>query len=104
MSNLGPYQDIVVLAKSVGGVETLIEKIGKEAVARATPGRMLIGAACGVVITVAGFGTKRLWDARAVRIAEGELAGQQLRDLVDGAVEQNDELAREESVADDEGL
>lgn len=37
MGNLGRYQDIVVAAKEVGGVDKLIEQIGEGAVSKAAP-------------------------------------------------------------------
>ena len=53
MGNLGKYEDIVVAAKEVGGVDKLIEKIGEGAVSKAAPRIFGKGALVGALGTAA---------------------------------------------------
>jgi len=56
MSNLGPYQEIVTTAKTVGGVPALIRIIEDKAVAKAAPGIFAKGLGAGAILmTTAGL-------------------------------------------------
>ena len=65
MGNLGPYQDFVTAAKQVGGVQSFINIIEKEAVSKAAP-----------AIFAKGLGTgAALASASAVLAVSGAVAG-----------------------------
>lgn len=53
MGNLGKYQDIVVAAKEVGGVDKLIEQIEESAVSKAAPRIFGKGALVGALLGTA---------------------------------------------------
>lgn len=54
MGNLGKYQDITALAKSLGGVDNLIKKIEAGAVAKAAPKLLAAGVVVGGVLIAGG--------------------------------------------------
>lgn len=56
MGNLGQYQDLTTLAKSLGGVENLIQSIEKGAVSKAAPRQISTGVILGGVLYVGGKG------------------------------------------------
>ena len=89
MGKLGKYQDIVVAAKEVGGVDKLIEKIGEGAVSKAAPRIFGKGALVGVVGTaatgVAAMIAKCYLDNKKAREALGEDAKAQLKAAVEGS-------------------
>ncbi|AKE01295.1 MULTISPECIES: hypothetical protein [Rhodococcus erythropolis group] len=65
MGNLGPYQDFATAAKQVGGVQSFIKIIQKEAVSKAEP-----------AIFAKGFGTGAAFvSVSAVLVASGAVAG-----------------------------
>lgn len=89
MGNLGKYQDFVVAAKEVGGVDKLIEQIEKGAVSRAAPRirrkSALVGAAFGTAATGAAMAAKRYLDNKKGREALAEDAKAQLKAAVEGS-------------------
>ena len=89
MGNLGKYQDIVVAAKEVGGVDKLVEKIGEGAVSKAAPRIFGKGALIGVVGTaatgVAAMVAKRYLDNKKAREVLADDAKAQLKAAVEGS-------------------
>ena len=89
MGNLGKYQDIVVAAKEVGGVDKLIEQIEKGAVSKAAPRIRRKGALVGALGTaatgVAAMAAKRYLDNKKAREALAEDAKAQLKAAVEGS-------------------
>jgi hypothetical protein len=89
LGNLGEYQDIVVAAKEVGGVDKLIKKIGEGAVSKAAPrifGKgVLVGATLGTAATGAAMATKCYLGNKKVREALAEDAAAQLKAAVEGS-------------------
>lgn len=89
MGNLGRYQDIVVAANEVGGVDKLIEQIGEDAVSKAAPrifGKGALVQALGTAATgVAAMAAKRYLDNKKAREALAEDAKAQLKAAVEGS-------------------
>ena len=87
MGNLGRYQDIVVVAKEVGGVNKLIEQIGEGAVSKAAPrifGKGALVGALGTAATgVAAMAAKRYLDNKKAGEALAEDAKAQLKAAVE---------------------
>lgn len=54
MSNLGPYQEITTLAKSLGGVEKLVHDIEAAAVTKAAPRHVAVGVVIGGLLVGGG--------------------------------------------------
>jgi len=54
MGNLGGYETITTLAKSVGGVENLIKKIEVGAVSKAAPKLVAVGVLAGAALMAGG--------------------------------------------------
>lgn len=54
MSNLGPYQQITTLAKSLGGVEKLVHHIEAAAVTKAAPRHIAVGVVIGGLLVGGG--------------------------------------------------
>jgi hypothetical protein len=88
LGNLGDYQDIVVAAKKLGGVDKLIEQIEKGAVSKAAPGIRRKGALVGALGTaatgVAAMAAKRYLDNKKAREALALDAKAQLKAAVEG--------------------
>lgn len=105
MSNLGPYQEIVVEAARHGGVEGYIRNIQSVAVMEATPGLLGKGFGFGVLGTLAAgglvLGVGRLRAKRAAVRAAGEDAKERLRivlsdqEAVDGTSLSYDDAPRD---------
>lgn len=86
VSNLGLYQDIVVRAAQLGGVEKLTASIGKAAVAKAAPALLGVGVAVGTALTLAATKGYEIWsERRRGAIREGEEAVAVLKDAVGDA-------------------
>jgi hypothetical protein len=90
LGNLARYQDIVVAAKEVGGVDKLIEQIGEGAVSKAAPrifGKSALVGALGTAATgVAAMAAKRYLDnKKKAREALAEDAKAQLKAAVEGS-------------------
>ena len=90
MGNLGRYQDLVMAAKEVGGVDKLIEQIGDGAVSKAAPrifGKGALVGALGTAATgVAAMAAKRYLDnKKKAREALAEDAKAQLKAAVEGS-------------------
>ncbi len=86
MGNLGKYQDIVVAAKEVGGVDKLIEQIEEGAVSKAAPRIFGKGALVGALGTaLAAMASKRYLDNKKAREALAEDAKAQLKAAVEGS-------------------
>ncbi len=89
MGNLARYQDIVVAAKEVGGVDKLIEQIGEGAVSKAAPrifGKGALVGALGTAATgVAAMAAKRYLDNKKAREALAKDAKAQLKAAVEGS-------------------
>jgi hypothetical protein len=92
LGNLGRYQDIVVVAKEVGGVDKLIEQIGEGAVSKAAPrifgkGALVgaLGTAATGVAAMAAMAAKRYLDNKKAREALAEDAKAQLKAAVEGS-------------------
>lgn len=89
MGNLGEYQNIVVAAKEVGGVEKLIGQIEKGAVSKAAPRIRMKGVLVGALGTaatgVAAMAAKRYLDNKKAREALAEDAKAQLKASVEGS-------------------
>lgn len=89
MGNLGKYQDFVVAAKEVGGVDKLIEQIGEDAVSRAAPRIFGKGALAGATLVTAATGAamaaKRYLHNKKAREALAEDAKAQLKAAVEGS-------------------
>jgi hypothetical protein len=83
LGNLGSYQDIVVAAKEVGGVNKLIEQIGEGAVSKAAPRIFGEGALVGALGTAAAMAAKRYLDNKKAREALAEDAKAQLKAAVE---------------------
>ena len=74
MSNLGLYQDIVMQAKRVGGVDALVRNVADTAVRKAAPGLVGTGVAVGVGLTVAATVGARHWRGVRERAANAQAA------------------------------
>ena len=89
MGNLARYQDIVVAAKEVGGVDKLIEQIGEGTVSKAAPrifGKGALVGALGTAATgVAAMAAKRYLDNKKAREDLAEYAKAQLKAAVEGS-------------------
>lgn len=89
MGNLGRYQDLVMAAKEVGGVDKLIEQIGEGAVSKAAPrifGKGALVGALGTAATgVAAMAAKRYLDNKKARETLAEGAKAQLKAAVEGS-------------------
>jgi hypothetical protein len=86
LGNLGKYQDFVVAAKAVGGVDKLIEQIGEGAVSKAAPRIFGKGALVGATLaTGAAMAAKRYLDNKKAREALAEDAEAQLKAAVKGS-------------------
>jgi hypothetical protein len=106
LGNLGKYQDIVVAAKEVGGVDKLIEIIEEVAVAKAAPRSFRKGALVGALGTAAtgvaaAMAAKRYRDNKKAREDLAEYAKAQLKAAVEGSPDV--ESAGPESDEDTEG-
>lgn len=67
MGNLGPYEQITTLAKSMGGVDKLLDATRAAAVAEAAPRIAVVSAALGGALALGG---RALWvKYRAVQAA-----------------------------------
>lgn len=86
MGNLGRYQEIVELAKKSGGVDAMITRIQKGAVAQAAPKFIAIGLAAGAALTVGvskGYKiVKQAASNRREAIHQGKAAERKLRTVV----------------------
>lgn len=87
VGNLAAYQEIVIRAHELGGVENLIREIERNAVALAAPKYIAAGLGAGLLFAAAGFTAKYLWDKRKERLVQAELAKQRLRKVVGESVE-----------------
>lgn len=91
MSNLGPYQDIVVRAHAAGGVELLIKQIQDAAAAnalqRVAPGFLAAGALSAAALIFGGRKARdwvRDYRARQAQIiADGEAAAAKLAEMLE---------------------
>ena len=89
MGNLGKYQDITALAKSLGGVDNLIKKIEAGAVAKAAPKLLAAGVVVGGVLLAGGMaavdGGKDLLSRYRARQLAANDAKDQLRSEAENA-------------------
>ncbi|WP_422758472.1 hypothetical protein [Paenarthrobacter sp. C1] len=90
MGNLGPYQDITTLAKSLGGVDKLIKSIEYDAVKKSAPVLLGVGALIGVGAKPIFDAGKRGWAKYKGSGAAAAEAKDQLKAVVEESMTSND--------------
>lgn len=105
MGNLGRYQEITTLAKKLGGVDQLIKSIEFDAVKKAAPVLLGLGALIGVGARPCIDVSKRGWRKYKKSGAVAEEAKEQLKTIVEESMhaEHGDDGPTEDSnMLDDE--
>jgi hypothetical protein len=89
VSNLGPYQEITTLAKSLGGVDKMIKTIesdaAKKVLMKAGPVLLAVGALAGVGATKGIDAGKNAW----AKYKEGEAAAAEAKEQLKAIVEES---------------
>lgn len=87
MSNLGKYQALATMGKSLGGVDPMLASMRQAAVAEAAPKFLAIGCLIGggSVLTLGGatYAGRRWWSRRAEKIQESLEAERILTEMLD---------------------
>jgi hypothetical protein len=83
MGNLGPYEEITTLAKRLGGVDNLIKSIEVDAVKKAAPVLLGVGAVIGLGAKQAIDAGKRGWTKYKASGATAAAAKEQLKAIVE---------------------
>lgn len=103
MGNLGPYQEITTLAKSMGGVDALIKSIELDAVKKAAPVLLGVGAVIGIGAKQGIDASKRGWAKYKESGTTATSAKEQLKAIIENSMKKDDHDEGLASRSDDSG-